>query len=525
MRPIEPPRASRPRRRRGAVAALIVIVAGVVALLWFVGSAKGPGSGVESTTTEVAAAGATVPPDPSPTTISSTTASAVSTSSSSTTLAVLEPTLADLLPDAQGVLVAAITSQGGVDLVRWSAATPARALESPMLTGPFLEFDVSGQHMAFLGRSATAALPALYLGRPEVWDPALVGVSSFRWHASVPGQIAWMRDGFPRIVCWAEATWVEGLGAEQCVSVEGDKLAGFDSSGFLVVDHVQRTVDRFDVAGRHVATLPGTDALIGPDGWVLVVDQAPQGIPVSFSIAESDLSNAVELDWAPRTASGVYGFVAWSPINPPRLAFLVFNEGEGYELQLWEVDGELQGAVNLSGRVWKVAWDSTGRYLLVPGVLAEHDSVLQVYDTFSQEVVSLHFDNSIQDAHLVTPAVCENAAHVAAAFADRLPTDVSLGTARMVLSRDATLDSWYFMSARVVGGPFDGQLASWAHPGFHGSVDTTNTPNLAVPINESASYLGFGMTSLDPANYGVDDWLQLDGALASQRCVQMEDPQ
>jgi len=147
--------------------------------------------------------------------------------------------------------------------------------------------------------------------------------------------------------------------------------------------------------------------------------------------------------------------------------------------------------------------------------------VLQVYDTFSQTVVALPFDNLIQHAGLVTPAVCEDATHVVAAFADRLPTGVSLESAQMVLSRDASLESWYFTSARIVGGPIDGELASWALPGFDNRtpISTINTPNLSVPINQAADSLGFGM-ALEPTDYGVDDWLQLDGARTSQTCAQ-----
>jgi hypothetical protein len=306
----------------------------------------------------------------------------------------------------------------------------------------------------------------------------------------------------------------------------GSQLVGFDSSGFLVVDYASRTVARLDATGRQVRSLPGTNALIGPDGQVLIVDQRPDASESFFSLADPDLIEGVDLDWAPRNASGEYGFVAWSPVgHPPELAFLVYDEGERLQqLQRWDLDGTARRAVDLSGRVWHVAWDSTGRYLLFPGVLDETDHVLQVYDTFSEALVDLHFDNWIQDANLVTEAGCEDAAHVVAAFSERLPAGVSFETPKMVLSRDASLESWYFSSARIVGGGFDGELASWAHPGFDGtSVDTTNTPNLSVPINEAASSLGFGMTSLDPTDYGVTDWLQLDGALDSQQCVQAAD--
>jgi hypothetical protein len=521
VRPIEPTGIGERQTRRTAVGAAVVAVVGAAALV-FLAVSNGSEPGVDSTTTLTAAQTLAMPPSPT-----ATIDPPASTTSTSTGPA-REETLSDLLPENRGVLVVAITRQAATDLelVRWPPATPPRSVEIPMLVGPVLDFDGSGKHMAFLGQSATVEGPALYVGSLDSWAPARIGVSSFRWHSTVPSRIGWMEPGDPPRLCWADTDPAEGISTATCVPGMGDKLVGFDPSGFLVVDYATNTVHRLDASGQQVASMPGINALIGPDGQILVVNVAPDGRESSFSIADPDLATAVALDWAPANASGEYGFVAWSPVShPPELAFLVADGQGRQQLQRWDLDGTPRRAVNLSGRVWDVRWDSTGRYLLAPGVITVGEHVLQVYDSFSESIVILPYDNWIQDAHLVTPAVCQTADHVTATFVDRLPTDVTLEAARMVLSRVANLESWYFISARIEGGPFDGQLASWALPGFDGiHVDTTNTPNLAVPINEAATYLGFGMTTLDPINYGVNDWLQLDGALASQRCAQPEAP-
>ena len=523
VRPLAPTDSPGPRGRSSTLGVALAVVAGIAAFMFLFGSDADSEPDAQSAATALA-----VPEISTGASDQLTTTSPPAPASSTTAVLGAEQTLSDLLPDTEGVLIAVITSQAGLELVRWPPATPSRSSEIPMLSGPVLEFDASGLQMAFLGTSATAKGPALYLGRPVSWAPARVGVSSFKWHATWRGRIGWMELGESRRLCWADADPVGArLSASFCVASSGDELVGFDSSGFLVVDHDEGIVLRLDDSGQQVGSLPGSDALINRDGQVLIIDRNPDGREASFTLADPDLTNAVELDWAPPSASGEYGFVALSPSNhPPEVAFLVVpDEERRYELQLWTLDGTLERTVNLSGRVWDVEWDSTGRYLLAPGIVGERGHVLQVYDTFAQELLFLPYDNWIQDAQLVTPAVCENAAHVTAAFVDHLPPDVTLGTARMVLSRDADLESWYFMSARVVGGPFDGELASWAHPGFDGrNVDTTNTPGLAVPINEAAKYMGFGMTSLEPAGYGVNYWLQLDGALASQQCVQAEAP-
>jgi hypothetical protein len=435
-------------------------------------------------------------------------------------------TFSDLLPEVDGVLVVVITSQAEADLelVRWANGASPRSSRIPMLDGPVLGFDISDEFMAFLGPSATLEGSTLYVGDLDRWAPAAVGVSSFRWHATIPGRIGWLEVDEMSRLCWADFYRADGLASATCVPGSVDELVGFDSTGFLVVDHANRSVSRFDATGQRLRSVPGTDALIGPDGQVLIVDRDRDGGGARFSLADSDLASVTDLDWAPENAAGEYGFVAWNPTAHPReIAFHTWaDEDELYQLQRWTIDGTPRGTVNLSGRVWDVTWDSTGRYLLAPGVLNERDSVLQVFDTRSMDLVFVHYDNWIQDAELVSPAPCEDAQHIVAAFTGRLPDGVALMTPQMVVSRDATLESWYFMTARVEGGPFGGELATWAHPGFDGrTVDTTNTPSLAVPANDAAASLGFGMTTLDPITYGVDNWLQLDGATASQRCLQL----
>jgi len=116
--------------------------------------------------------------------------------------------------------------------------------------------------MAFLGPSSTVEGPTLYVGRPDSWALARVGVSSFRWHATVSGRIGWLEPGDPPRLCWADADAAEGLSAAVCVPGTGSQLVGFDSSGFLVVDYASRTVTRLDATGRQVRSLPGTNALM-----------------------------------------------------------------------------------------------------------------------------------------------------------------------------------------------------------------------------------------------------------------------
>ncbi len=119
---------------------------------------------------------------------------------------------------------------------------------------------------------------------------------------------------------------------------------------------------------------------------------------------------------------------------------------------------------------------------------------------------------------------CQPADDVAATYQGRLEgTGVTLSEAWMAPLHDNNFESWYFVSALVSGGPTDGQVATWALPGFTPgvTVDSTNTPSLSFPVNEVSQSFNFGDRRFTPEDYGVSDWLDLDGAIASQRCVKL----
>lgn len=86
----------------------------------------------------------------------------------------------------------------------------------------------------------------------------------------------------------------------------------------------------------------------------------------------------------------------------------------------------------------------------------------------------------------------------------------------MVLSRDADLESWRFLSARLEGGAHDGDIATWVLPGVSGE----DPPQEVIPPNEAAVDPGRSPSRLEPADYEVCDWMLLGGAVISQWCVE-----
>lgn len=312
--------------------------------------------------------------------------------------AVAEPRLGDLIPGTDGTLVTA-TGQGGIALTEWPTDGPRRNQVIPMHTGPFLEFDVSGRQLAFLGSSAISSGRTLYVGNLSNWAP-VDAAASYMWHETEPGRIAWVTYAESPDLCQAVVEPEGGLSAVSCIDAPGEVLTGYDQFGYLMLSEGE--VLRSDLSGALVGDAPGSDALIGPEGRVLIVTYDSAADQTSFSLAGPELDDVAHLGWAPANALGEYGFVAWSPLSAtPELAFLVSLEDERWQLQRWSIDGQNLNALNLRGRYWDVGWDSTGHFLLVPGV-TESDHVVVVYDLLEREATYVPFTGWVQDVELVT---------------------------------------------------------------------------------------------------------------------------
>ena len=424
----------------------------------------------------------------------------------------------DLLPEAIGEFAVVVGSPAGNDFVRVSRESASVQLQSPVWDWDSLAYDQSGQHLAYIGESpSTEGQPALYV-ESDRSGSIIDEVSSFEWHATIPHRIAWVGYGVNAQLCWADLGRPDDPSTPVCVPrANEDRLVGFDDGGFLTIDQAGREIVRLGPDGQKIASVTGDDVAVGPTGTVLVVGRYPRGEGTIFTINNLDFTNPQTLDWAPPNATGALVVAAWSPsVSYPEIAFITLVDDQ-FQMQVWGLDGQLRHSLDFEGRVWALEWDSTGRYILIPGAV-DTARILYVFDAFNSTLVTLPFGGWVQQAELVTPSVCEDGTDVTASFRRRLLPDVQLGLARMVKSRDVNLLSYYFVSAVILGGPDDGQIATWALPGFSGSINPIDAPSMKTPINEATVRLGLTLPSVG-SGYTTAEWLQFDGVLASQRCA------
>jgi hypothetical protein len=172
--------------------------------------------------------------------------------------------------------------------------------------------------------------------------------------------------------------------------------------------------------------------------------------------------------------------------------------------------------------------DGRGHYAVTQGRLVPTPTILAEMQTRSHTCV-LVFAGVLMFAACTSAADslaerCRQADSVVATYQLRIEEPIRLENPWMVESRDQSLEAWYFVSAMVSGGDFDGRIATWQLPGFGptAGVDPINTPNLSMAANSVAENLDIGSTlTLDPTEYGVDMWAELEGFHESQRCLDL----
>lgn len=420
----------------------------------------------------------------------------------------------DLLPQAEGEFVAVIASPAGTDLVISSRDNATVQLNRPIYDWHSLRFDQSGQHLAYIGESPVTDLPALYVDS-DTSVPIMDDAASFAWHATIPWRIAW-QPLTTEALCWADVRGPEEPTSPLCVPgpAFGTRLVGFDNAGFIGIDNIGQAVTRYGFDGQAVGSISGEYAWPLPSGDLLVAERDVVNDRTIFTYVDSQFANPITLDWAPTIRTDEPVLVAVSPsVAYPEIALITWQEPQP-QVQVFDNYGKLTRTVALGGWVTDIEWDSTGRYLLMPGTL-ETDRVLYVYDNSTSSLVTIPFGRWVQQAVLVNPVFCEAADHITAALASRLPPDITLHSAELMKSRDANLLAFSFLSALISGGPHDGAIATWALPGYWPTPDD-DAPERVLAINETAQWLNFD--TMDDV-FEINDWMRVDGAIGSQLCI------
>ena len=413
-------------------------------------------------------------------------------------------TFARQLARTEGRLITTVAATSGipdVDIVSWSGDSRPTWTDLPLAVGNALELSPDGETLAFIDPLGT-----LWTGSREPYRKVADDVESVAWHSTNSKRLAWITA--TGLLC------VDDRPVPWCTPTSHRNLVRFDDSGFFT--HSDDLLVALDSSGARIGSVAANEVALGTTRVLAVVEDDDRR---SFTTSDRALSITEEALWVPDDVAGHISGAAWSPTDQ-MLAFLRHGGGSDWSASVYWSWGAHVTTVPLRGWFWNIEWDPTGTKLVVTGVDEEAGDVAVVIDVLESEPRMFAHDGRVQSATLVTNR-CFDASQSASDLSRYLDewTDSSLSRPWAVLSLDPGLESWLFLSAKVSDGPHHGEIATWAVPGFSFAPEPLQIGWL-LPANDVAAAIEPGISNpLQPENYGISDWLELDGAKESQSCA------
>lgn len=257
--------------------------------------------------------------------------------------------LVDGFPDALVVLME--TEGHSLTHLLWPVARPP--VERPVPAGSFgtARFDFSGRWLA-----STTAVPGdvgstLSMGILSSFTPLVSGVTSFAWHDSEPGDLAYIRVSGEEGSLWTarpdrtSSLVVDGLDPSVTLSSWGDW-------GFALQDPVERRVVLFTPDGELRSFVDGVAYGSHPSGWIVVSD----GELVLVSAGGGVSRLGTDLD--------AVGAVLNAEFSPDRS--LIAVRGDEGLVVVDADDGSRLRNVELPASNPDLAWSSDSRFVLAP---------------------------------------------------------------------------------------------------------------------------------------------------------------
>jgi hypothetical protein len=352
-----------------------------------------------------------------------------------------EPSLAELVPGFEGTLVAQLGQQhlivfSGPRLAVWPAQRDSPMFrEQPIMV--VASPDASGTLMAGLGPVAMIGWSALYVGRPESMRPVRHDVSSYAWHSTQPGHLAWLEftddpGHYDLMVADMPAEESQALlsPGRRITEVLDARLHSWGQWGFLLVGQLGEEVILLDENGDERWRHQATNAHVAASGDMLLSREPRWGDFSGLLLIPAgslDTGDAIPLAWIPeRTAA-----VGWSP-DSLRLALAVRDPDSRccdnliLHIEVRTIEGTLLSSqmvrdFNIThvatpsierfdgesylDEWWtsEIRWTPDGRFVIVAGVDPMGPGRVLLYDTTDLVLHEVAFPSQVHRAFVRQP--------------------------------------------------------------------------------------------------------------------------
>ncbi len=258
--------------------------------------------------------------------------------------------ISEAIPGFPDGLVAVATGEtDSFEHLLWPRSGPV--IERPMRGGDAASFDASSQYVAVTEALPDLAGQLLSVGRYNAVEPVATGVTSFAWHDSRPGTIAFTTEHDGTWQLWAVDP---DRVAEQVevADVAGGTVAAWGDWGWAIQTGEGVVLLNSDGLLRDIH--PGVALTSQPEGWILVSGDSLQMVSAGGGVRGLGVGTT---GLGPLTAA---------EFSPSGELVAVQSWGHTLVLSVSDVDGNPLTEFGLFGPAG-LAWSSDDRYLLAPG--------------------------------------------------------------------------------------------------------------------------------------------------------------
>lgn len=276
-----------------------------------------------------------------------------------------------------GALLAVTGSWTHPVLERWTPGLDEVLGPLPYGSGGDFRSDASGQFFAFRAPASDVSVATLFVGQEDRYVAFSVSASSWAWHATEPGSIAWVQDtGTDRTVMasHAQIAQIDDVSSSGIADTEvlgtvqdGEWLVAFDEWGIATAsvdpDTDARSVRRIGRDGSTSAETNGMFPLAFSSSGIGVVTISGD-TSATFNPMLVDRTFHILTDLGEHDGGAIDA--AWSP-NGNEVALVDYrNDGDlDFHLELWSVTGKKKLDIPLELRAYGVTWTADGAFVVL----------------------------------------------------------------------------------------------------------------------------------------------------------------
>jgi WD40 repeat protein len=327
------------------------------------------------------------------------------TTEPATTTAAPHPTLEELVPGFDGLLITEGGHPPDLEIAVWHPTTRFPSM-SRLPPATSIVPDASGNLLAGLGEMGRGSpYSTLYAGRPGSLWPVAAGVTSFAWHQSEPGRLAWLElesAGGGLHLSHGDMNdvgqFVRGDAVAHLGQLGRAELIGWDHWGFLLQGATDdgpavflldpEGSERWRLQADGASVLAGERIVLRHERWIdSEIDFAFTTPDAAATDPPSTIVRTFQLSW------DQFSRAVWAP-DGSHLAVMSWESRSAiWRIEVWQHNVVLRETVTFDDRwIWGMSWSPDGRFIVAPAELLDRAGAARYVVMFYDTRLGISFD-------------------------------------------------------------------------------------------------------------------------------------